>query len=320
MDAVDASLAKGERGAEEAGRALGTLGALLAAFPGDMDPVFQVGGIESGGARHSREPSCLSLGDRSGRGCTQRQAGKRMDQVCAWAGDGTSKTACAPPPPCLAPPCLQDDMLSFFTDTAGTLRGIGEEAPRCRDEGGGICVDRFPVVGKRETLKWKMDDGQEGGGGRARQHGRGQARQRRRCCTPRSPSLPTRFAPARLNMPCSTATRLMGPLLSATNTYLLANGRDVAAALPALHAALYTPVLRGGARDPRLRDAAVAYLRLQLQLGTLAKEQGKLQVGGWGGAGGVGRVRMAAQCCGVCQVAAVRGGGSGGARCQVGCA
>ncbi|PSC71129.1 serine threonine-kinase ATM isoform X1 [Micractinium conductrix] len=138
MDAVDASLAKGERGAEEAGRALGTLGALLAAFPGDMDPVFQ------------------------------------------------------------------DDMLSFFTDTAGTLRGIGEEAP-------------------------------------------------------------------------STATRLMGPLLSATNTYLLANGRDVAAALPALHAALYTPVLRGGARDPRLRDAAVAYLRLQLQLGTLAKEQGKLQ-------------------------------------------
>ena len=60
---------------------------------------------------------------------------------------------------------------------------------------------------------------------------------------------------------------------------MLANGRDVAAQAPELHAALHTLVLRGSARDGRLREASVTYLRIQLQLGTLQPGSQHLQVG-----------------------------------------
>lgn len=72
-----------------------------------------------------------------------------------------------------------------------------------------------------------------------------------------------------LLLACSAAARLLGPTLSAVDAFLLRNGRDVAAALPALHDALHGGLLRGGGRDPRLRDAVLAYLRTQLALGTL---------------------------------------------------
>ncbi|KAL4452130.1 hypothetical protein ABPG75_007792 [Micractinium tetrahymenae] len=127
-----------EREAEEAVRALGTMSALLAAFPGDMEPLFQ------------------------------------------------------------------DDCINFFRTLADGLEQMGESAP-------------------------------------------------------------------------SAAHRLAPPLLTAVNTFLLANGRDVAASLPPLHAALHGLVLRGAARDPRLRDPAVTYLRIQLQLGTLQRDVGQLQ-------------------------------------------
>ena len=77
--------------------------------------------------------------------------------------------------------------------------------------------------------------------------------------------------------PCSAASRLLAPLLSAINAFLLANGRDVASQAGELHATLHAAVLRGSARDLRLREAALTYLRIQLQLGTLPPGSQQLQ-------------------------------------------
>lgn len=66
-------------------------------------------------------------------------------------------------------------------------------------------------------------------------------------------------------------TRLLAPALVAANTFLLACGRDCAAGAAAVHAStLHAAAMRGAvAKDPRLRDAAMTYLRIQLQLGGL---------------------------------------------------
>lgn len=84
-------------------------------------------------------------------------------------------------------------------------------------------------------------------------------------------SSPRRPAPPTLAPPCSVATRLLTPTLVATNTFLLAWGRDCAAGAAAVHAsALHAAAMRGlTAKDPRLREAAMTYLRCQLQLGGL---------------------------------------------------
>lgn len=78
-------------------------------------------------------------------------------------------------------------------------------------------------------------------------------------------------------LPRSVASRLLAPTLNALNAFLLGNGRDVAAQLPALHAAYHDTAIRGSGRDARLREAAVTYLRIQLQLGTLPRGSAHLQ-------------------------------------------
>lgn len=93
----------------------------------------------------------------------------------------------------------------------------------------------------------------------------------------------------------SAAQRLAAPLLAATNTFLLANGRDTAASLPRLHASLHGLVLPGAARDARLRDPAVTYLRIQLQLGTLQRDVARLQVRACCRAGEAASGQLAAQ-------------------------
>ncbi|KAL4857208.1 Serine/threonine-protein kinase ATM [Chlorella vulgaris] len=75
----------------------------------------------------------------------------------------------------------------------------------------------------------------------------------------------------------SVASRLLAPTLNTLNAFLLGNGRDVAAQLPALHAAYHDTAIRGSGRDARLREAAVTYLRIQLQLGTLPRGSAHLQ-------------------------------------------
>ncbi|KAK9825683.1 hypothetical protein WJX81_003257 [Elliptochloris bilobata] len=68
-------------------------------------------------------------------------------------------------------------------------------------------------------------------------------------------------------------SRITSTSLGALNAFLLANGADVAAGAPALHAAarpLLARCWRGArARDPRLRDCLVTYLGIQVQLGGL---------------------------------------------------
>jgi hypothetical protein len=175
-----------ERGAEEAQRARATITALLAALPGDMQPLFQA------------------------------------------------------------------DMLLFFADLAARLGQLAEASPRCGMSAG----SGSSSVGVQRPL--------------------GQSDMR--CCWlcpallhPLSKPLP------HPSHPCSAGSRLLTPLLSAVNAFLLVNGRDVASQAGELHGTLHAAVLRGSARDLRLREAALTYLRIQLQLGTLPRGSQQLQ-------------------------------------------
>ena len=68
-------------------------------------------------------------------------------------------------------------------------------------------------------------------------------------------------------------TRLLTATLVALNSFLLANGTDVASRCgdlnQSLHPIIMRPLRQAGGRDHRLREAAVTYLRAMLQLGTL---------------------------------------------------
>lgn len=76
----------------------------------------------------------------------------------------------------------------------------------------------------------------------------------------------------------SAAARLLAPTLAAINAFLLCHGRDCAAAAAGMHTALHAAVVRSAqAKDTRLREAALAYLRIQLQLGSLAPGSPLLQ-------------------------------------------
>ena len=59
--------------------------------------------------------------------------------------------------------------------------------------------------------------------------------------------------------------------MAATNTFLLGNGLDVCSKAAELHAAVHPFLTRAwrNARDTRLRDNLVLYLRIQLLLGGL---------------------------------------------------
>ena len=69
--------------------------------------------------------------------------------------------------------------------------------------------------------------------------------------------------------PCRDESRISTAFLSALNAFLLPHGLDVSSRCAELHSAAHALVLRcwRSSRDPRLREAMTAYLRIQLTLG-----------------------------------------------------
>ncbi|GAB4819121.1 hypothetical protein N2152v2_006167, partial [Parachlorella kessleri] len=82
-------------------------------------------------------------------------------------------------------------------------------------------------------------------------------------------------------------SRLTSAALSGINAFLLVNGTDVASQCPKLHTAWHAMVLRAltSGRDPKLREAAITYLRLQLRLGAVCRSGGRPGAGAAGAAG-----------------------------------
>jgi hypothetical protein len=72
-------------------------------------------------------------------------------------------------------------------------------------------------------------------------------------------------------MVCREDSRISTAVVASVNTFLLANGLDVRSRVAQLQTAVHPFVLRawGTARDAKLRDALVTYLRVQLCLGGL---------------------------------------------------
>ena len=74
---------------------------------------------------------------------------------------------------------------------------------------------------------------------------------------------------------CRDESRISTAFLSALNTFLLAQGLDVSSRCTEMHSALHALLLRcwRTSRDPKLREAMTAYLRIQLTLGGLTDSQ-----------------------------------------------
>lgn len=70
---------------------------------------------------------------------------------------------------------------------------------------------------------------------------------------------------------CREDSRISIAFVAALNTFLLANGLDVCSKAAELHAAVHPFLMRAwrSARDTRLRENLVLYLRVQLLLGGL---------------------------------------------------
>lgn len=70
---------------------------------------------------------------------------------------------------------------------------------------------------------------------------------------------------------CREDSRISIAFVAALNTFLLANGLDVCSKAAELHASVHPFLMRAWrcARDTRLRDKLVLYLRIQVLLGGL---------------------------------------------------
>ncbi len=77
------------------------------------------------------------------------------------------------------------------------------------------------------------------------------------------------WKPACLLLACRDESRISTSFLVALNTFLLAQGLDVSSKCPDIHAAVHALLMRcwSSSRDPKLREAMTAYMRIQLVLG-----------------------------------------------------
>ena len=68
---------------------------------------------------------------------------------------------------------------------------------------------------------------------------------------------------------CRDDSRISTAFLSALNTFLLAQGLDISSRCAEMHDAVHALLLRcwRSSRDPKLREAMTAYMRIQLTLG-----------------------------------------------------
>ena len=105
-----------ERGLDEAQRALATLATLLAACPGDLQPIFQVRRLVAGVF------ACDCIGDvTTHRGsCARSSAASEMHRCLLSA----------------VPALLQADLVDFFAELAGRLETLSQKSPR---QAGGAC-------------------------------------------------------------------------------------------------------------------------------------------------------------------------------------